>query len=77
MSKRKVVHVVPVEGGNWAVKGQHAKRAFGIHDRKDDAIERGKRLAKGAPLGQLIIHKKDGTIQTEYTYGQDPEKYPG
>ena len=34
----------------------------------------GKELAKKAPLGQIKIHKQDGTIQTEHTYGQDP--YP-
>ena len=77
MSKRKVVHVVPASGGNWAVKRERTNRASSIHDRKDEAIERGRELAKGAPLGQLKIHKKDGTIQTEHTYGKDPEKYPG
>jgi uncharacterized protein YdaT len=77
MSKRKVVHVVPNSDGNWAVKSEHADRASSIHDLKDEAIARAKELAKGAPLGQVKIHKKDGTIQTEYTYGKDPEKYPG
>jgi hypothetical protein len=77
MSKRKVLHVVPTGGGSWAVKKECANRASSIHDRKDEAIERGRELAKAAPLGQLKIHKKDGTIQTEHTYGKDPEKYPG
>jgi hypothetical protein len=77
MSKRKVVHIVPTSGGNWAVKRERANRASSIHDRKDEAIERGRELAKEGSLGQLKIHKKDGTIQTEHTYGKDPEKYPG
>lgn len=28
-------------------------------------------------LGQVIIHKQDGTIQTEYTYGDDPSPPAG
>ena len=32
---------------------------------------------KGFDLSQVIVHKKDGTIQTEWTYGEDPENYPG
>jgi len=39
---------------------------------KDEAIKYGKNLAKKAGLGQLKIHKKNGTFQTEYTYENDP-----
>jgi len=77
MSQRKVVHVVPANENKWAVKREHAHKASSLHDRKDDAIDRAKELAKAAPLGQVKIHKQDGTIQTEYTYRKDPEKYPG
>lgn len=76
MSNRKVLHVLP-HGDDWAVKPEGAQRASSIHDCKDDAINRARDLAKGAPLGQIIIHKGDGTIQTEHTYGKDPRKYPG
>ena len=31
-------------------------------------------LSKNQELGQVVIHKQDGTIQTEHTYGKDP--YP-
>lgn len=77
MAKRTKEHVTPRPAGNWAVKKEGAKRADSVHEQKVDAVERAKELAKNAPLGQVIIHKKDGTIQTEYTYGKDPEKYPG
>jgi uncharacterized protein YdaT len=76
MPNRKVEHVVPRSGGRWAVKAKNVDKASSIHDNKDEAIRRAKELAKDAPLGQIIIHKKDGTIQTEHTYGKDPEKYP-
>ena len=77
MSKREKIHIVPRENGDWAVKREGAGKASSVHNEKQEAIERGKELAKDAPLGQIIIHKRDGTIQTEHTYGEDPEKYPG
>ncbi|MFX0206015.1 MAG: DUF2188 domain-containing protein [Candidatus Hodarchaeota archaeon] len=39
-----------------------------------DAVDYGRNKAKGAPLGQLVIHKKDGEIQTENTYKADAGK---
>lgn len=76
MSQRKTYHVTP-SGGDWKVKLVGAERANKILENKKDAIALAKELAKGADLGQVIIHKADGTIQTEYTYGNDPEKYVG
>jgi uncharacterized protein YdaT len=77
MSKRKVIHVVPCQDGNWAVKKEGADRASSIYSRKDEAIDRAKEIAKRAELGQVKIHKENGTFQTEHTYGKDPEKYLG
>ena len=34
-------------------------------------------LAKKGPLGQIKIHKQDGKIQTEHTYGGDPHPPKG
>ena len=74
MPKRKTYHVTPKPGGGWNVKQERAERASSNHDNKADAVERAKELAKNQTLGQVVIHKKDRTIQTEYTYGKDP--YP-
>jgi len=74
MASRKTYHVTPNQDGGWNVKGQGASRASSTHDTKADAVDRGRELAKSQPLGQLVIHKQDGTIQTEYTYRKDP--YP-
>jgi hypothetical protein len=41
---------------------------------RSDAVERGKELAQSGDKGQIIIHKKDGSFQTEHTYKNDP--YP-
>jgi hypothetical protein len=75
--KRDVYHVVPNSGGGWDVKKEGGQRPSAHADNKADAVARGKELAKKGPLGQIKIHNQDGKIQTEHTYGQDPEKYKG
>ncbi len=72
--RRRIYHVVPDDGA-WKVKGENSIRASSIHDRKPDAIARAKQLAKVGRLGQVIVHKADGSIQTEYTYGRDPVRF--
>lgn len=74
MAKRSVCHVTPDSKGGWNVKKEGGRRSSGNFDKKTDAIDRGKELAKSGSTGQLKIHKQDGTFQTEYTYGNDP--YP-
>ena len=70
-------HVTPTPDGDWRVKREDAERAANIIENKAEAIERAKELAKENPLGQVLIHGKDGKVQTEYTYGQDPKRYKG
>ena len=41
------------------------------------AVSHAKHLAKEHELGQVIVHKGDGTIETEFTYGEDPRNIPG
>jgi hypothetical protein len=56
-------------------------RNLGFFDTKQQAVERGKKL--GEDLGarsqdaQLIVHRQDGSIETEWTYGHDPQKTSG
>jgi len=77
MSKRRVYHVLPTNGGDWKVKENLAERAVKIFEGKENALDLAKELAKKADLGQVVVHGKDGVIQTEYTYGQDPKKIKG
>lgn len=75
MAKRKTYHVTKnTQGDGWNVKKEGAGRASGNFDTKQEAVQRGKELAKNAPLGQIKIHGQNGKIQTEHTYGKDP--YP-
>ena len=74
MAKRQVYHVTKNRGSGWDVKKEGGQKASGNFGTKQEAIQRGKGLAKSAPLGQIKIHGQNGKIQTEHTYGKDP--YP-
>lgn len=70
---RNIYDVSP-SGDKWTVKKRGATFVLGTFDRKADAIEYGKKVAKANQPSQLVIRKADGTFETEYTYGDDP--YP-
>lgn len=74
MAKRKTYHVTKNSGEGWDVKKEGGQISSGHFDTKDQAIDRGKELAKAGGHGQIKIHGQDGKIQTEHTYGKDP--YP-
>jgi hypothetical protein len=71
MAKR-VTYTVGPDDGRWSLKKRGGSRATGTFDRKEDAVRRGRELAKAQERGQLVIKKQNGRIQTEYTYGDDP-----
>lgn len=77
MSERTVYHVVPHSGEGWDVKKQHAERATSHHETKQEAVDHARELCKSLKLAQVIVHKQDGKIETEYTYGDDPFPPPG
>lgn len=68
---RKIFRIVP-NGSMWSIKYNGDVQSS--HQLKSLAIESGRRLAIANQPSQLVIHKSDGTIETEYTYGNDP--YP-
>ena len=76
MAKR-VTYTVAPDGDRWRVKKRGGSRASGTFDKKEDAVSRGRELAKAQERGQLVIKKQNGRIQTEYTYGDDPFPPPG
>ncbi|WP_313913796.1 DUF2188 domain-containing protein [Tahibacter sp.] len=48
---------------------------------KHEAEQEGERLGNAhqqrGELAQLIVHRQDGSIEREYTYGKDPRRTPG
>jgi hypothetical protein len=74
---RVVYHVVPnASGEKWLVSQENAAYRT-EHETKEEAVQEAKRLAQEVELGQVKVHKKDGNMEYESTYGQDPPEYPG
>jgi len=73
MSDRYVLHVVP-HGERWAVKERGVDEPRTITATKEEAIAAAKTRARKRPPSQVLVHGRDGRIQDEFTYGDDP--YP-
>lgn len=65
-------HVIP-NGSKWSVRTTGAARASATFDTQQEAISRGRELARNAQT-ELYIHGKDGRIRERNSYGKDP--YP-
>ena len=76
MASRSVYHVTPYVNG-WQVKGEGNDARELLVDNKDNAVAQAKEMAKADGLGQVIVHKRDGTIEGEFTYGDDPVESKG
>ena len=75
--ERLVYHVVPNSSAErWVVSQENAefRREF---DTKEEALKFAKERAQQAALGQVKVHKKDGNMEYESTYGEDPRRTPG
>ncbi len=70
MSGKRNQHVVP-HGDGWAVKGAGADRATAIYPTKQPAVDRAREIAKNQGT-ELLIHGKDGQIQSKDSHGNDP-----
>ena len=74
--QRMVYHVVPdASAERWVVSQENAefRREF---DKKEEAVEFAKNRARQASLGQVKVHTRDGNMEYESTYGEDPERSP-
>lgn len=70
MSSKRNQHVVPHDGG-WAVKGAGAERATAVYSTKLPAVDRARVIANNQG-SELLIHGKNGQIQTKDSHGKDP-----
>jgi len=66
-------HVVPRDGGNWAVKTEGATRDTKVYANKARAVKHATDIAKNKS-SELFIHGRTGKIQERNTYGRD--KFP-
>ena len=70
MSKKNQ-HVVPTKDNKWGVKGEGNQRLTKKTDTQQDAINVAREIAKNQG-GEVVIHRKDGTIRDKDSYGNDP-----
>jgi hypothetical protein len=73
---RVVYHVVPNSSGEkWVVSQEKAefRKEF---ETKDEAVQFAKERARKEEFGQVKVHKKDGNMEYESTYGDDPRRTP-
>ena len=77
--KRVTYHVVYVAGARlWGVQQTGAEDFAFADGEKRKAVTEARRLGKkAAPWGRVVVHGKDGKIQTEWTYGNDPRRTKG
>jgi len=75
-SNRFVLHIVPNANG-WEVKRQGSGETEWLVDNKDNAVNHAREMAKANQPSQIVIHTRDGRIETEHTYGADPRETPG
>jgi len=68
---RKTHHVVPNPSGGWSVKKGGASRASKTFDKKQDATKYARTTSQNQK-SELVIHRKDGTIQRTASHGKDP-----
>jgi len=66
-------HVVPNADGGWDVKKDGATRSSGHFDKKQEAVDAGRKISQNQGT-EFYIHGKDGKIQNKDSHGNDP--YP-
>ena len=75
-SDRTVFHVVPdAAGERWLVTQENGSFRQ-QHRTKEDAVNAAKERARGQEPSQVKVHKTDGNMEYESTYGDDPSRSP-
>lgn len=65
--QRRVYHVVTAEEG-WKVELEGTEKALSSHGTKDEAVDAARKLGQANEPSMVVVHKMDGTIQSNYTY---------
>jgi hypothetical protein len=75
-SNRTVYHVVPnATGERWLVTQENG-RFRQEHSTKEEAVSAAKERARAQEPSQVKVHKTDGNMEYESTYGEDPRRSP-
>ena len=69
-------HVVPNPDGGWDVVRSGAQRASRHYDTKEEALDSAREISRNQET-ELVIHRKDGTIQKWHSYGNTRRRTRG
>jgi hypothetical protein len=64
-------HVIPNPKGGWSVKKGGASRATKVFDTQEGAITFARKISRNQG-SELYVHKRDGTVRSKDSYGNDP-----
>ena len=64
------------QGDSWAVKVEGAGSPRSTHDRKSEAVDSGRALAKSLAV-EFVVKTHDGRIAEKESFGNDPRNVPG
>lgn len=67
---KKNQHVTPSKGGGWRVIGAGNGKATKITSTKKEAVSIARKISKNQK-SELLIHGKNGRIQSKDSHGQD------
>ncbi len=81
-SVRTVYHLVHRKAdGKWHLSQVGSDDEVASFYTKDEARQDGERRGREhvdrGERAQLVVHREDGSIETEFTYGSDPRSSPG
>ena len=78
MAKRRRFHFTyDKKKGDWRLFEQGSKSTLRRFKTKEEGVKVSAKLVRSKGNSQLKIHKVDGKIQEERTYGNDPRRSKG
>lgn len=64
-------HVTPHPDGGWQVKGEGNQKATARTETKQESVNIARKISQNQE-SELVIHGKDGKIQSKDSHGNDP-----
>ena len=68
---KKEQHVVPYDGGQWAVRSAGADRITSVHPTQGAAEDAARSIARRNHT-EVVTHDRHGRIRDKDSYGNDP-----
>jgi hypothetical protein len=76
-SNRTVYHVVPNSSADeWVISRENDDTFREQYRTKEEAVNAAKERARRQEPSQVKVHRSDGNMEYESTYGQDPSRSP-